>query len=109
MRTAATNALKLCLDVPRRPDGLFPPGDALLAELGAQARTYVFEKHLAGRRAPAELLPYGSWASGNAAARAGLDLRLFYQVAAAACGDGARCKWTGRAALHVDAVGESVQ
>ena len=74
--------LPFCFDLACRPDGLFPPGDALLAELGAQARTHAFEKHLAGRRAPAELLPRGSWASGNAAARAGLDLRLFYQVAA---------------------------
>lgn len=75
--------LNFCLDIPCRPDGLFPPGDALLAELGAQARTHAFEKHLAGRGAPAELLPRGSWASGNAAALAGLDLRLFYQVGAA--------------------------
>ena len=43
----------------------------------------MFEKHLAGRGGPAELLPRGSWASGNAAARAGLDMRLFYQVRAA--------------------------
>ena len=64
--------------MPCRPDGLFPPADALLAELGARARTHAFEKHLAGRGAPAELLPRGSWASGNAAALAG----LFYQVGA---------------------------
>lgn len=66
-----------------RPDGLFPPGDALLAELGAQAGARAFEKHLAGRNSPHELLARGSWTSGNAAALAGLDLRLFYQVSPA--------------------------
>jgi len=30
--------------------------------------------------APAELLERGSWTSGNAAALAGLDMRLFYTV-----------------------------
>lgn len=63
-----------------RPNGLFPLKDALLHTLGAQAATHAFEKHLAGRAAPAELLARGSWTSGNAAALAGLDMRLFYQV-----------------------------
>ena len=41
-----------------------------------------FEKHLAGERSPYELLQQGSWTSGAAAARAGLDMRLFYAVQA---------------------------
>ena len=43
--------------------------------------THPFEKHLAGVQSAYELLPEGSWVSGDAAASHGLDLRLFYKVA----------------------------
>jgi hypothetical protein len=64
----------------RRPHGLFPPGDGLLRQLAAGGAR-PFEKHLAGKASPYELLPRGSWTSGDEAAQAGLDMRLFYQVA----------------------------
>lgn len=38
-----------------------------------------FEKHLPGEDSPYQLLPKGGWATGDAACRNGLDLRLFYQ------------------------------
>ena len=60
-----------------RPSGLFPPGDALLLELAASGAR-PFEKHLPGAASPYEPLPAGGWATGDAAAARGLDLRLFY-------------------------------
>ncbi len=39
-----------------------------------------FEKHLAGEASPYELLARGSWTSGDEAAQAGFDMRLFYRV-----------------------------
>lgn len=68
--------------IPFRPHGLFPPADPLLRRLAAEPRLHPFEKHLPGETAPYELLPKGGWATGDAAARRGMDLRLFYQVAA---------------------------
>jgi len=65
--------------IPFRPDGLFPPRDALLAQLSDTAGCWPFEKHLPGAGTPYETLPYGGWATGNAAAQRGIDLRLFYQ------------------------------
>lgn len=62
-----------------RPHGLFPPADALLGALAAEGAR-PFEKHLAGEISSYELLPLGSWTSGDAAARAGFDMRLFYKV-----------------------------
>jgi hypothetical protein len=52
----------------------------LLLMLSRQPRTFPFEKHLAGESSPYELLRLGSWTSGDEAAQAGFDLRLFYQV-----------------------------
>jgi hypothetical protein len=65
--------------IPFRPDGLFPPGDALLAQLAATPGSWPFEKHLPGAGTPYEMLPYGGWITGNAAAQRGIDLRMFYQ------------------------------
>lgn len=64
--------------VPRRVHGLFPRGDELLLRLAATQGAQPFEKHLSGVRGPYELLPKGGWATGDAAARSGVDLRLFY-------------------------------
>lgn len=33
-----------------------------------------------GARAPCELLPRGGWATGDAAAQNGYDIRMFWQV-----------------------------
>ena len=63
-----------------REHGLFPPGDSLLMQLASEAGTYAFEKHLAGESSPYELLKNGSWTSGDEAAQAGFDLRLFYKA-----------------------------
>ena len=41
---------------------------------------HAFEKHLAGENKPYELLKNGSWTSGDEAAQAGFDLRLFYKA-----------------------------
>ncbi|KAK9819763.1 hypothetical protein WJX72_002087 [[Myrmecia] bisecta] len=68
--------------IPYRPDGLFPPNDPLLKEL-VTVGCIPFEKHLAGAISPYELLPGGGWTCGNAAARNGFDLRLFYKQKAA--------------------------
>lgn len=66
--------------IPHRPSGLFPPGDALLRTLASDPRLHAFEKHLPGESAPYELLPRGGWATGDACAARGMDLRLFYQA-----------------------------
>ena len=64
----------------RREHGLFPPGDKLLLQLASEAGTHAFEKHLAGKISPYEVLQNGSWTSGDEAAQAGFDLRLFFKV-----------------------------
>ena len=64
---------------PRRAHGLFPPSDELLLRLAATPGAQPFEKHLSGVGGPYESLPKGGWATGDAAARSGVDLRLFYQ------------------------------
>ena len=63
-----------------RKHGLFPPEDSLLVQLASEAGTHAFEKHLAGESTPYELLKNGSWTSGDEAAQAGFDLRLFYKA-----------------------------
>ena len=78
--TAAGYKAQAKLDgIPFRPDGLFPPGDALLRQLSSTAGSWPFEKHLPGAVTPYEMLPYGGWITGNAAAQRGIDLRMFYQ------------------------------
>ena len=69
--------------IPFRPHGLFPPQDPLLRALAADPRLRPFEKHLPGAASPCERLPKGGWTTGDAAARNGLDLRLFYKVGCA--------------------------
>lgn len=66
--------------IPFRSHGLFPPKDPLLRALAADPRLRPFEKHLPGADSPYERLPKGGWTTGDAAARNGLDLRLFYKV-----------------------------
>lgn len=73
------------LDILDRKDGLFSPADHLLETLQSAHGCYAFEKHLAGLHSPYQLLPDGSWTSGNVAAQHGFDLRLFYQVRLPAC------------------------
>ena len=63
----------------RRRHGLFPPGDALLAKLKERAGSHAFEKHMAGALSSYQALPDGGWTTGDAACRAGFDLRMFYQ------------------------------
>ena len=63
-----------------RKHGLFGVGDPLLRQLASEAHTHAFEKHLAGEFSPYELLDRGSWTSGDEAAQAGFDLRLFYKA-----------------------------
>ena len=65
---------------PRRKHGLFPSGDALLRELAAQPRCHPFEKHMSGGGGSHLPCPLGGWTTGNAACRAGLDLRMFHRV-----------------------------
>ncbi|CAL8465494.1 g5030 [Coccomyxa elongata] len=62
-----------------KPHGLFPPRDPLLKELAEDPTAHPFEKHLAGESSPYELLKHGSWTSGDEAAQAGFDMRLFYK------------------------------
>jgi hypothetical protein len=50
-----------------------------LKSLSTMERCKPFEKHLPGEDSPYQLLPKGGWATGDAACRNGLDLRLFYQ------------------------------
>lgn len=69
--------------IPFRPSGLFPPGDPLLARLAADARLRPFEKHLPADASSYQSLPAGGWASGDAAAARGMDLRLFWRPPAA--------------------------
>ena len=64
----------------RREQGRFPPGDKLPLQLASEAGTHAFEKHLAGKISPYEVLKNGSWTSGDEAAQAGFDLRLFFKV-----------------------------
>lgn len=59
---------------------MFPPRDPLLKELAEDTMAHPFEKHLAGESSPYELLKKGSWTSGDEAAQAGFDMRLFYKV-----------------------------
>ena len=66
--------------IPFRPHGLFPPADPLLGALASTPGLHPFEKHLPGDHSPYQLLPKGGWTTGDAAARNGLDLRLFYKV-----------------------------
>ena len=65
------------LGIRYRPDGLFPPGDKILAELSRERGNVPFEKLLLDeeqRLVTAE----SSWAAGNAAAVGGrIDLRCF--------------------------------
>ncbi|KAK9903261.1 hypothetical protein WJX75_001080 [Coccomyxa subellipsoidea] len=65
--------------LPFRTHGLFPPRDPLLRELAEDPTAHPFEKHLAGEQSPYELLRNGSWTSGDEAAQAGFDMRLFYR------------------------------
>lgn len=66
--------------VRHRRHGLFPPHDPLLAELAARHGSHAFEKHMAGAASSYQPLPTGGWTTGDAACRAGFDLRMFYQV-----------------------------
>ena len=76
-----------------RPDGLFPPDDHILAELAADPKAFPFEKHLAGKKSNHERLTRGGWTVGNAAARRGLDLRIFYKARCLLCAElGAGCE-----------------
>lgn len=67
----------LQVGIPHRPDGLFGHGDPLLAEL-LEDGFLPFEKHLTGKDDLNELARE-SWATGNEACKAGLDLRYFYK------------------------------
>jgi hypothetical protein len=114
--TAAGYKAQAKLDgIPFRPDGLFPPGDALLAQLSDTAGCWPFEKHLPGAATPYEMLPYGGWITGNAAAQRGIDLRLFYQespesngtlLGAVRFGDGAAI---GTANFYLSAHGGAIE
>lgn len=61
-----------------RLHGLFDSGDPVLKALTDHPSSIPFEKHLPGQQSPYEFLPKGGWATGDAAAENGLDLRLFY-------------------------------
>lgn len=76
--------------IPDRPCGLFPPGDAVLSRLASSPSHRAFEKALPGSASPYEGLPRGGWATGDGAARAGMDLRLFLVGPAEAEGEGAK-------------------
>ena len=49
-------------------------------QLANDPTAFPFEKHLAGKKALFERLSQGGWTVGNAAARHGLDLRIFYKA-----------------------------
>lgn len=70
--------------IPFRPNGLFPPNDALLLELASDATLAPFQKNVIGPGAAGEprFEPVGSWAHGDVAAANGLDLRCFYRTEA---------------------------
>jgi hypothetical protein len=74
--------------VPFRANGLFPLGDRLLTELAADPNLRAFQKNVLSYHDTPEspdadaVVSYRvaeSWAHGDGAARAGLDLRCFYR------------------------------
>lgn len=81
----ASRAKLVLISADCRTHGLFPPRDPLLRELAEDPTVHPFEKHLAGEQSPYELLRNGSWTSGEEAAQAGFDMRLFYRVRLCIC------------------------
>jgi len=73
---ASYRAAAAAWGIPPRPAGLFPAADPLLSTLAATPDAWPFEKLLPGD-VILHAAPAVSWASGNAAAAAGVDLRLF--------------------------------
>ena len=64
--------------IPFRPDGLFPIGDELLTALSHDNTLRPFQKNCIG--CGGDFVKAESWATGNLAARRGLDLRYFYRA-----------------------------
>jgi hypothetical protein len=88
LTSARYRAAAFAHGVPFRANGLFPLGDRLLTELAADPNLRAFQKNvLSYHQTPQSpdadaVVSYRvaeSWAHGDGAARAGLDLRCFYR------------------------------
>jgi hypothetical protein len=88
LTSARYRAAAFAHGVPFRANGLFPLGDRLLTELAADPNLRAFQKNVLSYHATPEspdadaVVSYRvaeSWAHGDGAARAGLDLRCFYR------------------------------
>ena len=74
--------------IPYRPHGLFPPNDKLLTELSTDPTFHPFMKHVPCERPHDFVVAPGCWASGDSAAKAGLDVRHFYKFPQNGCDHG---------------------
>jgi hypothetical protein len=88
LTSARYRAAAFAHGVPFRANGLFPLGDRLLTELAADPNLRAFQKNVLSYHDTPEspdadaVVSYRvaeSWAHGDGAARAGLDLRCFYR------------------------------
>ena len=88
LTSARYRAAAFAHGVPFRANGLFPLGDRLLTELAADPNLRAFQKNVLSYHdtpespdadAVASYRVAESWAHGDGAARAGLDLRCFYR------------------------------
>jgi hypothetical protein len=88
LTSARYRAAAFAHGVPFRANGLFPLGDRLLTELAADPNLRAFQKNVLSYHETPEspdadaVVSYRvaeSWAHGDGAARAGLDLRCFYR------------------------------
>lgn len=71
--------------IPFRPHGLFPPNDKLLTKLSTDPTFFPFMKHVPCERPHEFVVAPGCWASGDSAAKAGLDVRHFYRYPENGC------------------------
>ena len=74
--------------IPFRPNGLFPPNDTLLTKLSTDPTYFPFMKHVPCERPHDFVVAPGCWASGDSAAKAGLDVRHFYRFPRNGCDHG---------------------
>jgi len=97
--------------IPFRPNGLFPARDSLLTKLSTDENFFAFMKHVPCEKPHDFVIANGCWASGDNAAKAGLDVRHFYRYpqqgfehgelhGAVRAGDGAAICYHGYTTAH---------
>ena len=89
--------------IPRRRHGLFPPNDALLSRLAADASLKPFQKHLVDEHGVLQLTQV-SWPVGDDACQRGIDLRYFIDSSRSGVGTRlvAAVRYSKRAAIGAD-------